>query len=415
MKMKKERIILIVTLLLIASLNINLVNAESTFDKNSSFIERNYAEGDYVRGKVNMSFTAQENKNFINNFNGGISLYDLLSNSSLSFSCSPKNCKDTYNAESGATTKNFNALNNKLLGFVVSGGSVNSIESFRFNITDSTGQSSCNNQINVDLFNDGVIDFYNNKNSGEVCGSKGYGCFDKSKSSGNSNVGKTLYCEKINVSAAPGYFIGANVKKESSNSGELTFYIYSNISTEVGTCKSTPDQAVGESKEAGCNVDYPSLKDFQAIVCLQDNKNYAEGEVGYKIKMESDQPCGGTSSAIVKTFHLTNDFEIFAQPLKYASTGTLEFNSEGYKTLNNNKDLKTDIKAYLNKIYGLDCRDNCIVPVNINGSSTSIQIDSGKINYKLTSGISSDSSDIYDLTKKPFEITMNSTFLNVEK
>ncbi len=413
MKERKELIVLIVTLLLIVSLNINLVYAESTFYKNSSSVEKNYVENDYVRGTINMSFINHENKNFISNFNGGISLYDLLKNLSLSFVCNPKNCKDTYSALSGTATKSFNALNNKLLGFVVSGGSVSSIEGFKFNITDSTGQSSCNNQLNVDLFNDGTIDFYNTQSSGEVCGSKGYGCFDVSKSSGNSNIGKTLYCEKINVSAAPGYFIGANVKKESSNGGEIKFTLYDLSKSQLIPCSATPDQAVGESKEIGCNVNYSALKPFQAFICVQDNTNYAEGEVGYKIKMESDQPCGGTGEP-KSTYNLTNDFEIFAQPLKYAPVGTLEFNSDLYKNLNN-RDLKTDVKNYLNNIYGLDCKDNCIVPISINGSSTSVQVDSGKINYKLTSGISSDSPDIYDLTKKPFEITMNSTFLNIEK
>ena len=419
MKEKKELIILIVALLLIVSLNINLVNAEFTFDKNSSSIEKSYAEGDYVRGRINMSFTEQENKNFMSNFNGGIGLYDLLNNSGLSFACNPKNCKDTYNAESGAATKSFSAVNNKLFGFVVSGGTLDKIDGFRFNITDSTGQSSCNNQINVDLFNDGTIDFYNTKSSGEVCGSKGYGCFESDEIKVDADISKTLYCNKVNVSAAGGYRITANVKKISPNGEKLKLYFYDLTARKKmdAPCEIDPgSQAVGESKELTCDVKYSSLKPFQAQTCVQDSKTYENGETGYRIKTESHEACGGTiTDSNPYSIVISSDYDLAIQPLQYAPVGEIEFNPIIYKNLNASKDLKNDVINYLNKVYGLDCKDNCVIPVSINGSSSNIQMHSAVISYIKKDQNKLTTEDIYDLTKKPFTMTMNSTFLNVEK
>src|SRR3970040_1105353 len=109
---RKRGVILILLALFFFSLG--SVDAESTFHKNSSSIEKKYAEGEYVKGRVNMSFTEQENKRFASNFRGGIKLYDLLNNLSLRYTCDPKNCRDTYSISSGSVSKELNSVNKKL-------------------------------------------------------------------------------------------------------------------------------------------------------------------------------------------------------------------------------------------------------------------------------------------------------------
>src|SRR3989344_3131867 len=190
MTLKKEELIFVVLVLFVLNMNTWRVSAEITLHENSSNIETSYVENDFVKGRINVSINKEENNQFTSNFRGGINLYDLLKNLSLSYTCDPENCKDTYSASNGATEKNINILNKKIVGFLFN-GNIQSIDTFIFNLSDAGGgQQSCENQINLDLFNDGSIDFMNVLPSGDVCASrpKGDGCFEDDENKTLANI-----------------------------------------------------------------------------------------------------------------------------------------------------------------------------------------------------------------------------------
>ena len=87
-------------LLITALMMIGLADASFSIHQNSSFINDRYFSGEFISGKINMSFSEQENKKFTSNFNGSINLFDLLLATNLTpgrnFSCNPANCREGY-------------------------------------------------------------------------------------------------------------------------------------------------------------------------------------------------------------------------------------------------------------------------------------------------------------------------------
>ncbi len=418
MVIKKKLFVLVV--LLLTFLNLLNVQAEVTVDKNSSVIETSYTEGEYVKGRINISFSEDENKRFTSSFEGGTKLYDLLKNSSASFSCDPINCKDTFSATAGTISKEFSLVNGKKIGFLFN-GKIENINTFLFNLSDVFGgKNSCENQINLDLFADGSVDFVNYAPSNEVCASKPKGnrCFEDDEPKSLSVIGSRLYCGRMNVSAAAGYRVSAKIKKESANEKKLTFYIYdySNLAYAVGR-DCTPNIDVGQNGEVNCDINFSSSKNFEAMFCVSDTNTYAETEIGYQINSETHDYCGGHMDLpTTKKLSLDHDYEIFIQPLMYAPVNKIVFNNDFYKEIkkSTSADIKAEIRKYLNETNKLDCDDGCIFPMAINGSLTNLRIDSAKTKY-ASSGSETSDDKIYDLTEKPFTISMNSSYVDVEK
>ena len=407
--MGKREILIVLVLLLMFSA---ATQATSTINTNSSTIEKKYAEGEYVKGRVNMSFTAQENKRFTSNFSGGIYLYDLLSNLSANFWCNPKNCKDTYSAQSGAESKEFSLLNNKTVGMRISGGKIEEIQNFVFNISDLNSQTSCTNQVRIDLFDDGVIDFYNTKASEEVCQTtpKKYGCFESSEDLQISDITKSPYCEKINLTAAPGYKLGAKVRKTSSDGDAKIILELHDKRKEGPSCEITNIAISSTFEEVTCDVVHPSLDEFEAFICVKSNKDAGN----FEIREESNEVCGGAGEPTLSPSYLTADFEIFAQPLKFAPLSSLELNKEIYKTITG-RVLFADVKSYIQTSYGADCTEECIIPITLSGSSSSVKIDAAKVTFKKVGSSTTSSQSLYDLSEKSYEINLNSTLLDIEK
>src|SRR3989344_4288816 len=78
--------------------------------------------------------------------------------------CDPVNCKSYYVSHSGATGKGISLDDDEdLYGFKIKENKlIRSVEDLEFNV-DVFANASCYNQVFIDLFNDGSVDFYNNK------------------------------------------------------------------------------------------------------------------------------------------------------------------------------------------------------------------------------------------------------------
>ncbi|MBI2452528.1 PKD domain-containing protein [Candidatus Pacearchaeota archaeon] len=393
---------------------ISFSTAEFNFDEDYT-LESTYAEGDYVRGEIIMNFTNQENSEFTSNFKGGTNLYDLLLNTSYQknsdFTCAPVGCKDDYETDSdGLETQTFSLENKKLYGFRLSVNKLNDINNIKFNVTSDVGES-CQNQLSVDLLNDGKIDFQNNKYVDQTCGEKNYGCFKDDEFLidpviiGKRDDDSDPYCEKIdNIPSAPAYRVGARIEKVSSQSDlEMFFYKVNETSDGVslisalGGCKITSPS----SGDVDCIVANYSKEIFDGYVCL-----WSASDTDYKIRVrQAFDSCGarGVFTGSIKNRSFVNsDYEIYAQPLKYAPIGTTGFSGTS---------LTNSVKNYLSEVYSNNCSKGCVIPFAFSGISQQITLDSANLQYEDPAG-SRSTSKLFKLSQKPFTIS-SSDFLSL--
>lgn len=352
--------------LVIVILSVNLVSGLYTV-ANSSFLEKTYYDGDLIRGKLNISFFNQNSKSvFTSSLGGETTLQKVLNKSSFivgrNFECNPMDCETDYTSgvSQGAQSEEFNLDSKAIRGFKIIGKNVE-IEDLNFELSSDT-QTSCKNAIYVDFLNDGVIDFFNTKYEETTCGEKNFGCFRGTSTTHYTNIGmqnSRWLCEKITLQPAPAYKIGAKVEKESGNQAQIAVGLYDlegNSACGGGRNGGSGSPADGEiSTIARC----PFREEFEGLICITQTS----GDAIYKVRVEEDTT---TCGAIVEGGNDLNDvdadYEIFAQPLSYASIGTVDFKGEFYNLTGKNLGEETD--NYIEEKYNRNCENGCYIPIS---------------------------------------------------
>ncbi|MBI5803620.1 PKD domain-containing protein [Candidatus Pacearchaeota archaeon] len=398
--MKNKRTIIPALLILM----ITSVGAVFQVDDSTSFINENYLGGETIKGKLNATFSNQENLNFSSDFEGGISLLDLLNLSghvkNVDFSCMPSSCKDSYEAGSGAQTKTALVGQTKsFFGFKIISEEVKAIRELKFTI-NSNAAESCSNQISIDFLDDGKKDFFNKNYIPETCGEKNYGCFfGNDIAPEEAIIEGDAYCEKMNLSSAPAYTIGAVISVLESG-GTLQFSLHKGTG-ELLDFVNIINPPSGEIKTI---VEYPSPENFTALVCL--SKISSEGDYRIKSKPAGNYSCGGrVNSNANDILILGADYEIFAQPMKYGLPDTLTFDSEFYQeTTGANLNDKTE--NYLEELFDSKCPAplGCTIPFSVWGVPQDININSASIEYDTGTSIKEETK-IFDLTKSKAELS----------
>lgn len=384
MKIKRDVLCYFVLVMLIGL-------ASATLNFGGVDLEYNYEGGEFAKGSLNISFSNQENGEFTSNFEGGIDLANLLENSDYDvgsdYTCVPTNCKDDFSSSNGEIAKVVDLEDEKIIGFSLDGTNVLA-ENFNFDLSSDV-QASCINQLTIDLFNDGEINFFNNNYIDTACGVKNYGCFENSGTS-EVIITDTPYCEKITLEPAPAYRIGAKVKNSSTVSGVLKMELYNGNGVGLLAACTLPQHTQSE-EEIDCIVEYSTRTQKEALVCIYTSSAAAE----YKIKAETTDVCGmvGIGGAA------TADYEIYAQRLKYDSIDS-EFNSSSFEELNPESiDLINLVNSYLNDKYSYNCENNCIIPLKISSNiAQQLTIDSVNLRYDSSLGLVV-SNKVYDASK----------------
>ena len=371
----------------------------ANFNVGNYSIQKSYGPGQAISGWVNISFTNEPtNSIFEDSFGNLISLIDLLRNSTnYVYECNIAECQIDYSVSNGQTNKNF-YLNNdqkKVLGFKLT-GEVDSITSIKFNITSNAG-ASCTNQLEMDILNDGIIDFINNKSSIGVC-QKSYGCSNDSKELEIYSLDFTPYCQKIELGRAPGFKIGALIKKD-SGAGSLKMSLYKdNENIEVGNCN-LADPSNSDWQEISCNINYPILEKEEYYVCI-----FSENGAGnYKIKGYSDS--NGCGFHGFPTKQKVASYKIFAQAKNFDAIGNLAVNNE----FADGETLSAKAQEYISTTYGngIDCSNGCVIPITFksgyNGNQN-IELKNLEIKYVKTSGIVTET-NFYDLQEIPAKVS----------
>jgi hypothetical protein len=407
---------------------LSLANASFQVDKNISFISKSYTGGETIKGKLNMSFSNQNgNSVFTSNFGTGENLLDVLGAMSyqrgIDFTCSPATCDKKYIVDgTGAATRNFNLNEKRYFGFKITGnntkilsGGTSGKEGFDFQITGYE-QASCNNQVFVDMFDDGKIDFYNDHYAeGELCGEEIKGCFD-----GNPDANYTLegqaYCEKVKLPAAPAYEIGANlhIEEEGGNVFLGLFDMNGTIfcdSLDKSGKQIYPDEG-GNRVITGCG----SMYETEAYVCAAKGAN----ELGtVTIGGESDENSCGTRLETDDLVQTGADYDLFVQPLAYDAFGTIPV-AEVFKSVNG-INLWAAADDYINRTYKRNCENGCVIPFSIwlgkssePGSNQQIDLSAAGIKYERKQGATTETS-FYSITSGDPLVSSGYRVIDLEK
>lgn len=397
-------LVVLLTLLVFSS----TISAEYSVGENKSYelSKKKYGPGENVEGWINISFIEEPVDGLFTWGDYGATLKQLLQGSSGlnadydNYSCNFDNCEAQYiTLGEGSTEKSalLNDSDSAIFGFDLE-GDIDRVESASFNIS-SNAYSSCENQIEIDLFADDEIDMINTNNHPEVCGGEGdYGCFDETHSLTDFvfDSSNFKYCQKINISRSPGIEVGAFMKNK-SGSTNLTMRIYDMNDNFVEDCDLPyPSDEWGE---VNCSLDHMFVeKEEPYYVCIERTTEVI-GEYFLKgyIPEEDEEKCGSNS---LSPFEPTKAYQIFAKEKKFGSIDEFEVTGE---------DFTDKMENYLEKEYGdMDCSSHeCIIPVkiksNIDNQSVAIKSADVKINY--AGGGSSYIENIYNANKVPANIS----------
>ena len=380
-------------------------------------IDKIYGPLRNISGWINISFDEEPVDSVFSAFFGNspgnsISIQELIEidkNPSYVNSCTPLNCslKD-YSATNGASSKTFD-LNlgvSKVFGLTLT-GNLFEINSASFNL-QSDAPTACVNQIEIDIRDDGDIDFINNKTATEdSCSNlKISGCYDALEDNEEYTITLKPYCQKMDLSESPGFYLGAWVKKV-TGSLDLNMTLYDNYGVAVATC-ALPEITSLEGDVFSCDIDYSVLESKEYYVCISSIGGTGEYKIrGYENPSEgcgfyNYPPSSNTPAA----------YDIFAEGRKFDSVGTIEI----LNTLPNGGTFGGLIENYIQDRYdSLDCSAGCVVPIKfISGIDQTITINNLALNYEKETGIVTDNK-FYDLTESSPKISSDSQRLFIDE
>src|SRR3989339_96893 len=390
----------VVLMVMVGMFLVSLASASLNFTKVS--LKTDYNGGDLIAGKFNLVFVNQTNSLFTSSIGGSKSLLDIVRDSGYvsgtDFRCSPSDCNPAYTFSSGEAYKNINIGDSQnLYGFVINGDGI-VLRNLSFQISSNI-RDSCLNQLSLDLFDDGIVDLYNTNYVLDGCGDKNYGCFDSSLIAGEGELSSTPYCEKIILPSSPAYSVGAKIKNSTNRYGLIIMemYLESGPGERLGRC--TLPNITSSIQERDCVINYSSTKQITALVCVS-----VANSANYKINLAGGSTKCGKVGADSEGY--TTNYEIYAQPLKYGSIQKT-FDSRLYSKLMSESEtgLIDSVQLYLDRKYGNNCEDGCVIPFSLIGPSQTISINNIELKYNSDSAIGQNNNLIYNVGSDKMKIS----------
>lgn len=385
---------------------ISLASADFSIGNLSHSIDKEYGPKDVLKGWINISFNSERaNSKFYDSQNNSIEIMQLINKSGgFNYTCSTQGCVPDYEPSNGEEMKTFylNKGVTKTLGFQLLGG-VRSIESVEFTILNNAA-SSCENPIKIDVLGDEVIEITSNVSSSEICPeSKNYSCFNTTGLTAEYVLGRTPYCQKMTLKEAPGFRIGAWIKKTGTKSADLAAYLYEG-DTPITFCK-LPD-ANSTGGEVYCDINFLVTNPKTYYVCVYANEG---GLYNIRANQNPLTKCGFYGIP-VKTS--SNAYQIFAQSKKFGENHVISVKNN----LPNGRLLSTIIENYISQKYGSkNCLVGCVIPVIVkSGTNQTITFKNLNLLYETTGGLVP-TKTFYDLTESSSKISADFQKLFLDK
>jgi len=413
--MKKRGALLILFLVLI--MHIGFVSA--SFSSKNYDIDKTYNTGESIKGWINISFENESADSEISaskDFSGKIKLKDFLDKNLVEYDCVPKDCEVSYKTDgSGLETKSFSLSGGeeKVMGFKLT-GKIDDIISLSFNL-NIDNELSCRSPLSIDIFSDDIEEWKAEELSESYkCaykekGDVGMGCYEDSKGE-ESRIGNNMYCEKIKLIKNKKFRLGAWLKGDESTTwynGMLVMYLYDMYGTELGSCD-LPKPSL-EGGEVSCEIELDDYYEGEHFVCLGVEEN-----TYYKIKRESNEPCGFYGYNNIPPNEYKFDYSIFAKGARFSKIGEITFNQEEYENQGNTEELAYAINRYITERYNKDCSaGGCIVPIKFK-AKTNMNIEISDISLEYHSdGEPKTEKKVYDVKEESAKISSECAILDL--
>lgn len=427
--MRREFVFVLILLLFTS-----FVHASFDIDDELTSIDSTYFSGESVRGTLAIELEDHPNAKFSAKFGGNlshinVSILEVFEEMNLargvSYSCDPSSCRDHFTTMGfGSTQTSFEIEegNERYFGFKLLGDPVREIDQFYFNITSNAGPS-CGNQILLDMFDDGSINYFNQERTNVVCplDETFFGCFRDDEWQGEEGIlDSDPYCEQIELlPAAAGYSLEASVKKISvsgSDRLQLSIYDLDNDQNEICTINPVETVSVNDFTDINCIANYSTVLPIRAFVCIEQTGGTGE----YVIKTETSRACGGNLPSDFDSFTPTRDFDLKVRPMQYDSFGSQRISVASYGQINNDdSDLIDQVNAYITEVYGNNCSSSgggCVIPFSVTGVSQSASLHDGRVRFREGAGeILTSVNTFYELEKSDFTISANETIIDISK
>lgn len=423
---------------LLVLLSINIVAADFQLGSNST-IDKQYGAAQIVRGWINISLQNEKLDSNLSAFNQNVNLMEFLEDNSAIYDCVPSDCESQFksltNSEEEIKIFNIKPNEKKIIGIKIKGelNADKKITDVSFK-SQSNASSGCSQPLQIDILNDGKIEWFSDFSSEEFTCFASQGCFEESKSTEDNPIMNTdadRYCEKIKMPKSfPVIQAGANVIVVNTNVQEaqkpkLQVEIYGEKNGEkIGDCKTSVIQNSGEySCIIKSNLSREYLSETEDVfACIKGSYPQPSNELfqNYKIKIEEADEICGFSGGIANSQNPILDYDIFIKGGKYDSLENKEilindYIFKEYQPIHSSITLADYLNSYLNDRYGYNCSNECIIPISFSGGqSQQITLSDLALNYKTIKNPSISETKFVDVTETSAVINSDFIKLNLE-
>jgi len=396
-----------------------LINATVLLGNNSN-IKYDYFVKEKLEGKINLSLTNEPVNTvfdfvFTNTSYGNRILIDLLKNNpGINYSCSPKDCNSDFKKEgSGELTKSFSLSAEKIIGSSINGANVN-VKDFSLMI-NSNAQSSCQQQLSIDILGDGVIDWENNLSSGETCISE-----TKSNCYGSGNfpswytIEQVPYCEKVYLGKYPAFEIKTFLKydgQSSYSSDLLKASLYNTEKQFVGSCNL--QKPLSSGSYVSCIINHVPKKagDYYACVSLKEGAS----NNGYQMQARNTGELCGFLGDPSQVSSFSADYNIMVSSKKFGPVGSIKLNETTFFD-SAKESLIGKYNTYLTDKYKGTCpQEGCVLPISFSGINQQIDLSQHSVRYSFEGSSGVEENNLYLLSKSPAKASSEYIILNLEK
>jgi len=380
-------------------------------------ITKSYQINDSLKGWINVSFkcTSGDYKVWadFSSFSEGNRTYKNLATflndvSNVDYTCMPRFCQDTYIPSSPTAEKSFNMglSDEQYVGMQIGGGDVSSISKFGFTV-ESNAVESCKNPFEIDLLNDNSVELIGTKASTESCGDeKNYGCGGNlGRYTQDYLIGKSPYCEVMNLSIAPAFELGAYVRKGSTENPNIVMSIYDGLGDQPKATCALDLTKIDNEGEVGCVVNYSSKTRAQHYVCIYDQTQDTDFAIlGELYPLDA---CGFSGWTLDETKGYSRNYQIYSIAKKFTTPGEVLFSSSSIVT-DSGLTLEDYVLSYIKDFYYSDCsKTPCVIPIKIKSNvNQKITLNGAYIEYTSDGGRARDF-EIYTLKDIPPLVNTN--------
>ena len=396
------------------------LSAGVVFGNPNHSIQKEYSPGASLKGFLNMSIQGEmSNSTIKTNFGNSTNLIKLLElnefEKDIDYTCSPNDCQAGY-SEIPDTSETEKILTlgdgeEKIVGFKLS-GTINQIDSITFDVSSLEGPS-CVNQIDIDILDDGAVDFINSKSSNDICEEgKNYGCFNitKQTSSFILSSANPMYCQTMTIPISPGIYAGAWINNTGTTNATLKMILFEKDGSIRSECIISGSGNLPNITNIGgeyqCPIEYVAREEGDYYLCISTNGGQ------YKIRGSSANKCGFPGSPSPDSKSVAS-YQISSISKKFDAFGTFKAD------LTANQQDSEQIYEYLRNFYGqeIQCPDKgCIIPLKIKSNVDEQSITLNSLSVEYTSDIGGTVEDkFFDVQKAPAEISSEFLVLNLDE